>query len=136
MIVRTAGRDVRRRSAFTLLEVLVVVAILVILASVGTISVIRYLDSAKADTATLQMQTLQKQCMAYYTQSGGQWPQSLNDLVNNPSGSMLEGGMQALIDPWGQPYQYTIRQNPVSGQEEPFISTVTPKGMPISWPRQ
>ena len=138
MIASVSRRPAARRGAFTLLEVLVVVAILVILASVGTISVLRFLEGAKQDKARTDMQTLYKACKAYYVQTNGQWPQSLEELVTPPQGgrSFVEQGTEALVSPFNrQPYQLSYRQSPTSGEEEPVISLTTPDGQVLQWPQ-
>ncbi|MGL4420609.1 MAG: prepilin-type N-terminal cleavage/methylation domain-containing protein [Gemmataceae bacterium] len=100
----------RRRSAFTLLEVLVVVAILVILAGVASVGIFRFLEDAKEDTTKMKMQQLSTQCRAYAAKNGGDFPQSLNDLISPPDGQQpfLEGGMDAITSAWGTPIQYSI----------------------------
>src|SRR5260370_627756 len=52
-----------RRTGFTLMEVLVVVAILVILAGVGSVAVFHYLDDAKVKTATLGIKNIHQALM-------------------------------------------------------------------------
>jgi general secretion pathway protein G len=140
MIVRAASNrlDSRTRAGFTLLEVLVVVAILVILATVATFSVVSYLRGAREDQATLQAQNIQKAAMSYYAKAGI-WPQSLEILaVRDPSngvGPFLEGGASSITDPWGQPYQFNVIQDE-SGNERFVVFTTSPDGKQIQWPRQ
>jgi general secretion pathway protein G len=93
-----------RRSAFTLLEVLVVVAILVILAGVASISVFQYMEKAKIGRAKSDMATIIKAYETYYTQNST-WPQSPQD----PGVlSLLSQGQSATIDPWGNGYQVNV----------------------------
>jgi general secretion pathway protein G len=138
VIVSAANRRLSRRArdGFTLMEVLVVVAILVILASIATFSVLRYLDDAKIDRARMDMRTIHTQVKAYHIRSS-QWPTSLMSLVQPEDGGrpFLEGGAQALMDPWGNQYQYTMRANPTSGEEEPVIFTTGPQGQQLMWPQ-
>ena len=58
--IRTARRKAARRAAFTLLEVLIVVAILVILASAASISLFRYLEDAKVGRAKTDMRVIEQ----------------------------------------------------------------------------
>ncbi len=90
----------RRRSAFTLLEVLVVVAILVVLATVSSVYVFKYLDEAKRDKAYLQAKNLSKVCETYIVKHSdtdsldqSNWQQKIAPLV--------DGGTEAFRDPWG-----------------------------------
>ena len=133
MIVTAANRRLatRSRSAFTLLEVLVVVAILVVLAGVASISILRYLDDAKKDKARLDIRAIEQASKAYYTKSGGNWPENLGLLIQPPDGGrpFLENGLAAITDPWGNTYTY----DPASGNgEKPLIGTTAPDGQVIT----
>src|SRR4051794_19698449 len=92
------------RAAFTLMEILVVVAIIVALAGVGGFFLIGQLQSSKADIAKLQAKELQKMCKTYYIKYGN-FPTSLDQLIQTPSGIPILEDQKALIDPWSQPYQ-------------------------------
>src|SRR5438046_7749458 len=99
MMLPTAHRrrTAARRAAFTLLEVLVVVAILVILAGVASISVFRYMEDAKIGRAKTDMQSIAKAYETYYTQHGT-WPD------NGPQGqaqvaSLISQGAKAFDSP-------------------------------------
>ena len=124
---RTTGR---RRGAFTLLEVLVVVAILVVLASVASIYVFKYLDDAKKDKARLDMQALTTAYNTYMLKSDGVPPQSIQDLA-----PYMTEGTNSLIDPWGNPYQFRPMASEQSDRVQFF--TVSPKdGQEIVWPQK
>ena len=60
MILQPRTRSVPRRSAFTLLEVLVVVAIILVLASVATVAVLNMLKENKTDAAKINAISLEK----------------------------------------------------------------------------
>src|SRR3954451_18441898 len=89
MMLTTLRRSpARRRSAFTLLEVLVVVAILVILATVATVATTRYIEEARKSKAQLGCTSLSQAIEAYQMSSSNpgltddqKLPQSPNDLV-------------------------------------------------------
>jgi general secretion pathway protein G len=127
----------RERSAFTLLEVLVVVAILVVLASVASIYVFRYLDDAKKDKAYLQAKNIEKAAKAYITKQATD--PDLPDLTSvqqliapgNGQKPFLEGGTEAIKDPWGQVYQIRQAQDDVGGATIEVFTT-PPDGPPIS----
>ena len=139
MITRPARRSpLTARRGFTLLEVLVVVAILVILASVATFAAVSYLRGARIDEATLKAQKIQQAAMSFYTKSGGTYPPSLEVLaVATPEYGppLLEGGASAITDPWGNPYQFDIVVDN-AGQERFVVLTTSPDGQQITWPRQ
>ena len=131
----TALRRANRRAGFTLLEVLVVVAILVILSTVAVVATTRYLEDARKNRAQLQCKSLAQTIDAYYLnpQSNNQYPESLQQLVQPPFGgtSMLKNGQSDLIDPWGQQYQVQFTTGP-DGAQMPLVHTVAPDQTPIS----
>jgi general secretion pathway protein G len=105
----------RRRAAFTLLEVLVVVAIIVMLAGMA-VGVMSYLERAREDTAVINASTVKKALLDYKIRNG-EWPGSLNDLVN-------EGTLRAdnLMDPWKQMYQF---EQGASGRDDDVVVFTT-----------
>ncbi|MDB5307512.1 MAG: epsG [Gemmataceae bacterium] len=137
MMLAHARRRATRRAAFTLLEVLVVVAILVILAGVGVVATTRYLDDAKKSKAQLQASTISKAMEAYHLNpnSGGTYPQSLQELISPAWGgsSFLNDPTADLTDPWNQ--QFQIQQAAASDnsiQGKPIVFTKAPDGVVIS----
>lgn len=122
MILRkTTSRPLDRRG-FTLMEVLVVVAILVILAGTASIFVFRYLDDAKKDRARMDIQGLTTASKTYMIRNAGQPPENLGLCLQ-----YIEGGSESnLMDPWGQAYQYEVID--VNGQQTIHIFTQTPDG--------
>lgn len=102
MILQPRSRSVTRRSAFTLLEVLVVVAIILVLASVATVAVLQIQKENKGDMARLNAITLEKAVKMYMVKHPDAGvPQNLQDVLR-----YVENADQSkLIDPWGQPYQ-------------------------------
>jgi general secretion pathway protein G len=140
MMLSTIRRSPRRRSAFTLLEVLVVVAILVILASVATIATQRYMEEAKKSKAHLGCQSIAQAIEAYThsAQNPGivdeeKLPQDASNLYNVPFGgaSFLRNGEADTYDPWGKQYQFQrhVRQD---GTMYLLVYTTAPDGTPIS----
>jgi len=112
-------RDIRTRPAgeagFTLVELMVVVVILGLLATVVMINVLPSQDramreKAKADISTLEqaVETYRLEILTYPTTAQG-----LQALVQAPAGlsrpeRYRDGGYIRRLpdDPWGQPYQY------------------------------
>src|SRR5262245_54252188 len=92
--VHTKGRPTMRvrtsraplRAAFTLMEVLVVVAILVILAGGSFVVVMRYLDDAKIDRARMDIKSLEKVVESYKLRHG-EYPAALAVLAQPEGGS-------------------------------------------------
>ncbi|MBA4064751.1 MAG: hypothetical protein C0501_13755 [Isosphaera sp.] len=140
MLLSTARLDRRgaaRRAGFTLLEVLVVVAILVILAGVASVATLRYLDNAKKSRAQLQAKTIAQAVQAYITDPqnpSNEPPQSLEVLAQTGTGgtAFLKDGAESLIDPWGQQFQVKAIQGR-DGAPDYLIYTVAKNdGTPIS----
>ena len=110
MKLAVAGRRASRRAAFTLLEVLVVVAIIVILAGVGVVATTRNLEDARKSKAQLQCKGIEQAIKSYKMNTAnqlGEDPSGLGDLLTPPFGGtgFLANGQQDLIDPWGNQYQ-------------------------------
>jgi general secretion pathway protein G len=106
----------RRRSdaaGFTLVELLVVLAILGLLVALAVPRVMRHLSSARIQTAHIQVQQLQS-VLDIYKLDTGHYPsgeQGLAALVQRPAAETVWNGpylqnKASLSDPWGHPYQY------------------------------
>ncbi len=100
-----------RRSGFTLLELLLVMAILVVLASLSTFAILNLQKSSLQRSAFLQIKMLEDACTMYKLNVGS-FPSTLDDLFNNPSGMTRAqwGGPYIKepvpMDPWRRPYTY------------------------------
>lgn len=135
MLAAVNRRRAVRRAAFTLLEVLVVVAILVILAGVGVVATTRYLEDARKNSAQLECKGLSEAAESYRLnpQSGNEYPESLMALLRPPFGgtSFLKNGQDDLVDPWGNQYQYQLIQG-ADGAMMPLVYTTSKDGTSIS----
>jgi general secretion pathway protein G len=99
-------KHLRARAAFTLLEVLVVMAIIVVLAGAGGVIYMRYLDDAKKDRARIDLKTLSDAVNTYKVQHGD-YPPSLEALTQRTAdGGTAYIEIASLIDPWGRPYVF------------------------------
>ena len=88
------------------MEVLVVVAILVILAGVGSVVVFKYLDEAKESAARLGIAKIETAVGAYKVKHGN-FPSSLQELTQaTEQGQTASLEVTDLVDPWNQQYQY------------------------------
>lgn len=132
MKLATARQRAARRAGFTLLEVLVVVAILVILAGVGVVATTRYLENARKSQAQLACKGLASACDTYYldARSGGNYPDQLGQLIEFPG---LKNGQQDLVSPWNTPYQMRVVQSP-DGSQQPaiLVYVIAPDGTAVS----
>jgi general secretion pathway protein G len=109
MLLRRREERALARGGFTLMEMLVVVAILVVLAGSAVPIYMKYLDDAKKDRAKVDVKTLSTVVDTYMVKYGDP-PASLEVLCQPPP----EGGRpyletSALIDPWNRPYMYTAQ---------------------------
>ena len=100
---------------YTLVEVLIVLAIVALLATVATPQVLRYFGQAKTDTARIQLSALASALELYLLDNGSYPPPQvgLGALVRAPAGATRWQGPylkkpDGLIDPWGRPYQYRV----------------------------
>lgn len=114
MSIRTRNPCVRarcrrwRRCAFTLVELMVVIVILGLLATVVTISVTDYLIQAKQNTARAEIATI-KNALALYYMEYDRYPTTDDGLEVLRAGSPGHPGgilTNDIKDPWGRPYVY------------------------------
>ena len=122
---RALLRETRR--GFTLMEIMVVVAIILVLVSLGGVFLFgRYKDSQKS-AAKIQIKTLVSTVEQYTLDHNGTPPQSLDVLLQKDSsgyGPYLKS-REAITDPWGRPYSYS----PAGPNDvEPHISCQAPDG--------
>jgi general secretion pathway protein G len=135
MIVRPIHRSRgSNRAAFTLLEVLIVVAIIVVLAGAGTLTFLKFQEGANEDIAYTKIKNIEKAAMAVQIRSGSP-PQSLAEMLQSQDGGRpVIDDADAIKDPWGKEFQYDP-SGKNNGGARPDISTTTPNGKTIgNWP--
>ena len=117
-----------RRAAFTLMEMLVVVAIIVALAGIGGFLILPQLTSSQKDTARAQVNgPLSNACKTYFIRNQ-QWPPTLQVLLTPDQHKQTYiDRPDALIDPWGKQYQYDPNGSKNNGTQ-PDIWTVHADG--------
>ena len=103
----------RAQAGFTLMELLVVLAILGLLAAFAAPRVIQYLSAAKSDVAAVQIDNLAA-ALDLFRLEVGRYPTSdegLEALMTQPDAAPEWRGpyldkRDGLTDPWGRPYAY------------------------------
>lgn len=99
----------------TLVEVLVVLMIIGLIAAFAVPRVMTFVGSSRRDSAEIQVKRLAS-IVELYALDVGQPPsaqEGLRALVERPAGATRWDGpylenADALIDPWGTPYQYAV----------------------------
>ena len=118
------------RQGFTLLELLLVMAILVILASLSTVAVLSMQSSSQNKAAFAEINTLKTQCINFKL-STLTFPKKLEDLINLPAGMNQANwggpyltGKKIPKDPWQNPYKYSAKD----ATDEVFITSAGKDG--------
>jgi len=112
MRIRRTEKRASRNAGFTLLELLLVMAILVVLASLSGFAIIGMQKNALTKAAFIEIQALEKACTAYRL-NVGTFPQKLDDLYTAPNGlSRTQWGgpfleKEVKADPWQRAYTYS-----------------------------
>lgn len=95
------------QSGFTLIEILIVVMIIGLIASLVAPDLFRQFERSKEEIARAQVEMLSSSVQAFALDIG-RHPNSLDELISsddpNWRGPYLSRGLP--LDPWGRPYQY------------------------------
>lgn len=125
------SRVSRRRAGFTLVEMLVVLAIIGSIVGLVGPRVLNYLSDSKVKTAQIQMENLASALDLFYLDAG-RYPsteEGIAALVQRPAGVSSWSGPYLKSagvpkDPWGHPYLYRA-----PGQSGPYdIGSMGPEG--------
>jgi general secretion pathway protein G len=102
----------KKKSYFTLMEMVIVIAIIALLAAIVTPMYFKHVKQARVTTTRTQI-SMFGQCIMDYQLDTGTYPQSLQDLVTNGSDNKKWNGpylnaKTIPLDPWGNKYVYTV----------------------------
>ena len=117
---RTAREALRQ--GFTLIEILVVVAIIGMLGAVAVPAYINYLADARRETTRALIKSVDDALVTYNAKHGGKYPDSLDVLTQETEDedAILQGGID---DPWGNELKYEKR-----GKKRPLLTSAGPDG--------
>ncbi len=128
MTLHTKVARYATRPAFTLMEMLIVVAIIVALAGIGTFYILPQLNKSKEDTARIKAANVANALITYYKDHNGNWPNGVEALTgrDDSGGPYLQP--DGIIDPWGKEYQANVSADNRFGGAKPEVFTTTPEG--------
>lgn len=115
------------QAGFTLIEILLVVVIIGLLASVAAINVPKNLEKGRVNKAKADIRNIGLAVESYYMDEG-RYPGSL-DALSSGDDPYLKGGV-IPDDPWGGVYSYSY-----PGSHKPYkydLQTTTPEGKTIA----
>src|SRR5262245_54792204 len=120
------------RRGFTLMEVLLVLAILGVIIALVAPNLIGQQKQANIKAAGLQVKSVESACDIYAVGHSGEFPTSLDALITNPGndanwkGPYLKDAATVPSDPWGSPIQYAYPSQNQGGADRPDIWSIGP----------
>lgn len=102
--IRSANRGT---AGFTLVELMVVIAIIAILATIVGVNLLGQVDESSVVAAKAQIKNFETALIAYRIKFK-KFPSDLNALINPPSGEPILNAPRIPKDPWDNEYMYTL----------------------------
>ena len=93
-------------AGFTLIEVMIAMAIVGILASIAVPNYLKYKEKARIEVAIIEMRFIEKEIVNFVVENR-ELPDDLSEI-----------GMDKVLDPWGRPYQYLKTQGVCDDKEK------------------
>jgi len=122
----------RKRSAFTLMEIIVVVAIILILAGAGALVLPRFLADANVSRAKMDVKTIETAASAFNVKYH-RYPSSVMELTEPTQDGPAYLKEDLRFDPWGMEYVIDINQrNPKTYVPKIYSNGDPATGIPIS----
>lgn len=107
------NRSMKSESGFTLIEIMIVLAIIGLLAAMLAPNFMGVLQGGRVDTAKMEIRTLETSLLNYNIRHG-RYPTTDEGLEKLIEEGYIQDKGNALIDPWGNPYHYRY-----PGQHDP-----------------
>jgi general secretion pathway protein G len=114
-IMAKRRRRLTAQRGYSLLELLIALAIMSLVIAIAAPTLIGYFEASKAKAAKIQIAQISTALDLYYLANGG-YPsdeQGLKALIEKPDGATSWDGpylnrADGIIDPWGRPYAYKM----------------------------
>lgn len=108
MLNKTLKRKRKHNAGFTLVELMVVISIIAILATIVGYNVIFAVDDSNIAAAKAQIKNFETALIAYKLKYK-RFPDRLDELVNNQGGINFLNSKTLPKDPWDRDYVYTLQ---------------------------
>jgi type II secretion system protein G len=128
------------RQGFSLVELVIYIAIVAVLAMVAIPAGFKYMKDARISSAKSKIRAFEGAITMFQVQMG-QYPSQLKDLVEQPSderlkrkwtGEFLEKKPDMFVDPWSNKYQYKLTPQDAEHKYELYSYGPNGKGSPKS----
>lgn len=125
---RPASRRPARRSGFSLAELMVVIVIIALLATLVVTNAPKFLSTGYKSKLKSDITTIEGALDNYFIETGGKYPDSLEALVQpDANGDAYLKGERVPLDPWKNEYIY---EAPSGAQKKPIIRSLGRDGQP------
>ncbi len=126
--MKTHNRKHERRAGFSLAELMVVIVIIGLLATLVMKDVVKNLFTASETTAKANITTISQALEQYAIENQGRYPETLQLLIEkDENGFSFLQGDKVPTDPWGNEFGY---EPPGSGQTKPRVICYGADGVP------
>ena len=108
--LKSIEQAIKNNKGFTFVELVIVIAILAMLATLAVSQYRRLLPNAKIDLVSTDFRTFET-ALEVYAASYGQYPTTEEGLQKLITAELIKKTKGALNDPWGNPYNYRYPGN-------------------------
>jgi len=121
MVLRTPANRFATRVAFTLMEMMIVVAIIVVLGGIAYVSYSSISEKGNDARIGSDLQTINKSVAMYFLEYSD-YPGDISQLATPNAFGKVFIDAKFLKDPWGRVYNYKLGggQNTAAGGSDPY----------------